>query len=153
MGPYTIHANRAASSVQANLEITALTYQLSQKEFYSVTHLSSTERFEHFVKMVANWEAIWVLVGPNGGILSGADDDGNYVVPMWPHPDYATACAAEEWQGGTPTEVNLQDFDDLLDQIAGSGRRLSIFPIAEGDTTIVSPQVLREALEEELEKY
>ena len=47
-------------------------WDLSEQEFDAVSALPAGERYNHFVKRVVDWEWVWVLEGPDGGLASSS---------------------------------------------------------------------------------
>jgi len=63
------------------------TYALSEREFEAVSCLGAEERFAHFLKRVADWEAVWGL-RDEAGWVAATDSDDHSSFPLWPHPLY-----------------------------------------------------------------
>ena len=109
------------------------------------------ERYEYFIKKVADSQAVWSLWN-DGWALMG-DDEGE-AVPVWPHPRFAEAFATAAWEGHRPRKITLEDW--LVKWIPGmeaDHRKVAVFPVEGGTTTKASPGQLRTDLEEELVKY
>ncbi|WP_370662281.1 DUF2750 domain-containing protein [Massilia solisilvae] len=70
------------------------------KQLETVFALPSSERCEHFVKVVADRQKAWGLY--DDGWAMAAADDGTFVLPLWPHREYAKACAVRRWAGYEP---------------------------------------------------
>jgi hypothetical protein len=85
------------------------TYALSDREFESVSRLAAEERFAHFLKRVADWEAVWGLRDATGW-AAATDGEGHSSFPLWPHPRYASACADREWAGNAPVAIDVHEF-------------------------------------------
>jgi hypothetical protein len=66
--------------------------QINQQEQASVLALAPEQRYEHFVKRVADWRELWVLLNKEGLCLLG-DEEGHEILPVWPHEVYARVCA------------------------------------------------------------
>ena len=81
---------------------------MNKQEFDAVMKLPSVRRYEHFVKVVADWEVIWGLY--NDGWASGEDDEGNTLLPLWPKKEYAEFFAKDDWSAFTPKEIDLNEF-------------------------------------------
>lgn len=126
--------------------------KISQKQIESVIALPGPKRYEHFVKVVADWEEVWGLY--QDGWALAATDDGQKVFPVWPAKEYATLCAEKEWAGYEPESFSLAEFmDELLPNLKNDGVLLGVFytPLDKGVTPTVD-QVL-EDLNQELESY
>lgn len=126
---------------------------VSGKEFQAVIRLSPAERYEYFVKKVADWAQVWGLWHEGGWAILG-DQEGGELVPVWPHPIYAEAYAIDDWLGYQPKSIILQDWlGKWTPGMEKDGRMVAVFPSTEGKSAAVSPQQLKSDLEEELSKY
>ncbi|MGN5479472.1 DUF2750 domain-containing protein [Cupriavidus basilensis] len=85
------------------------TMKVNQRQLEAVFALPGPKRFEHFVKVVCDWEEVWGLF-KDGWALAAADDDGTIVFPVWPAKEYALHCAEREWLGYEPRKIGLTDF-------------------------------------------
>lgn len=126
---------------------------MNDQEFKAVLALPAPARYEHFIKKVVDMEAIWSLGTDNGWALSG-DDAGHEIVPVWPDERYAAACAIDEWAGNEPRSIPLNHWlNAWLPGIARDFRLIAVFPTPESKGPIVTPERLREDMQEELQKY
>lgn len=126
--------------------------KINQKQLESVIALPGPKRYQHFVKVVADWEEVWGLY-QDGWALAATDDDQN-VFPLWPAKEYAQLCAAKEWEGYEPESFSLNIFmNELLPNLKDDGVLPGIFytPSDNGVTPTVD-QLLAD-LNEELENY
>ncbi len=130
-----------------------MNWEMHEKEFESVVSLPGPERYRYAVKKIADWENVWGLSSDSGWAMS-ADDDGHHAVPIWPHPEFAGACANGEWAGDEPRAVPLDDW--LAKWIPGMTRdnlMVAVFPTPRGKGVVVTPERLRTDLEDELQAY
>ncbi len=126
--------------------------KINQKQIEAVTSLVGQKRYEHFVKVVADWEEVWGLY--QDGWALAATDDGQQVFPLWPAKEYAELCANKEWKGYEPKSFSLDDFmGELLPNLKSDSVLPGIFytPSDNGLTPEVD-QLLAD-LNEELENY
>ena len=129
------------------------TYALSPKEFQSVSALEAKERFTHFVKRVADWELVWGLRNESGWVAAG-DNENNSGFPVWPHPEYAAACATNEWADASPQSIDVRTFmESWLPNMAADCILLAVFPTPNLHGVMVSAPELLAALEQELANY
>lgn len=129
------------------------TYSLSPQEFQAVSALGSKERFAHFVKRVADWESVWALRNEAGWVAAG-DNEGNSGFPVWPHPEYAAACTANEWANNSPESIDVRVFvEEWLPHMAADGVSVVVFPTPSLHGVMVSAKELQAALEQELAQY
>lgn len=118
----------------------------------AVLALPGVNRFEHFIKVIADWQEVWGLY-QNGWALAVADD-GTTIFPLWPAKEYAQVCAANEWTGYEPRPISLIDFTEvLLPKLKLDGWLPGVFftPTSKGVTPSVDE--FKSALEAELQNY
>lgn len=126
--------------------------KINPKQMEAVLALPGIKRFEHFIKVIADWQEVWGLY--QDGWALAATDDGTTVFPLWPAKEYAQLCAENEWNGYTPRSISLIDFTDvLLPKLKSDGVLPGAFftPSSKGLTP--SPDELKAALDAELQKY
>lgn len=126
--------------------------KVSPKQMDAVLALPGIKRFEHFTKIIADWQEVWGLY-QDGWALAAADD-GTTVFPLWPAKEYAQVCAANEWNGYEPRSISLSDFTEvLLPKLKLDGVLPGVFftPTSKGVTPSVDE--LKSALEAELQNY
>lgn len=126
--------------------------KVSPKQMEVVFALPGIKRFEHFIKVIADWQEVWGLY-QDGWALAAADD-GTTVFPLWPAMEYARVCAANEWTGYEPRSISLSDFTGvLLPKLKLDGVLPGVFftPTSKGVTPSVDD--LMSALEAELQNY
>jgi hypothetical protein len=128
-------------------------YALTEKESFAVASLDGAGRFAHFIKRVADSELVWGLRNASGWV-SAADDLGNMGFPVWPHADYAAACAIGEWADTFPQAVNVGEFvEDWLPDMEEKGVAIIVFPTAAMRGVMMNAQNLAEILKSELAQY
>ena len=126
--------------------------KVSPKQMEAVLALPGIKRFEHFIKVIADWQEVWGLY-QDGWALAAADD-GTTVFPLWPAKEYAQVCAANEWAGYEPRSISLSDLTEiLLPKLKLDGVLPGVFftPTSKGVTPSVDE--LKSALEAELQNY
>ncbi|MBP9868146.1 MAG: DUF2750 domain-containing protein [Alphaproteobacteria bacterium] len=65
--------------------------KVNPKQMEAMLALPDIKRFEHFIKIIADWQEVWGLY--QGGWALAAADDGTTVFPLWPAKEYAQVCA------------------------------------------------------------
>jgi len=125
---------------------------MNQKQIDAVLALQPEQRYEHFVKMIADWQEVWGLYSDAWALA--ATDTGATVFPMWPAKEYAALCADGEWRGYVPESFSLDDLlNELLPKLKEDGVIPGIFytPSNKGITPAIDRLV--SDLREELENY
>lgn len=128
-------------------------WKVNEKEFSAVMALTPARRYSYFIKRVAAWRKLWGLGSRNGWALVG-DNQGHELFPVWPHSRYAAACAKDDWADKEPREIELSEW--LRAWIPGlrkDGRLIAVFSTPDGKGVGVSPDKLKEDLEQELSLY
>lgn len=126
---------------------------VNDREFAAVSALPGPARYSHFIGQVADWEEVWGLAGPSGWVLA-ADDDGQQLMPVWPHARYAAACAAGAWAGAVPEAIPLGRWlEAWLPGLVRDRRGVAVFPVPGGAGVPVEAQRLAADLSEALEQY
>jgi hypothetical protein len=126
---------------------------LHEKEFASVLALAASRRYEYFVKKVADRDTMWSLRDRTGWVTT-ADDSGRLHLPLWPHPNFACACALEEWEGAEPVAIDVDEWVEAgAEVLEGDGLAVAVFPTPEGRGVAVAPARLKADLEEEQSKF
>jgi hypothetical protein len=126
--------------------------KVNSKQMEAVLALPGIKRFEHFIKVVADWQEVWGLY-QDGWALSAAED-GVTVFPLWPAKEYAQICATDEWAGYEPRSISLGNFVEvLLPKLKLDGVLPGVFftPTSKGVTPSIDD--LNTALEAELKNY
>lgn len=69
-----------------------------------------------------------------------AEEGGAPLMPLWPARELAELCATGEWAGARADSIPLGVFRERwLTGLARDQTRLSIFPVAEGQSKVVTP--------------
>jgi Protein of unknown function (DUF2750) len=126
--------------------------KVNPKQMEAVLALPGVKRFEHFIKVIADWQEVWGLY--QDGWALAATDDGTPVFPFGPAKEYAQVCAVNEWKGYEPRSIGLSDFREVLLpklKLDGVLPGVSFTPTSKGVTPSVDE--LKLALETELLNY
>ncbi len=116
-----------------------------------VISMSGAERFDYFVRKVADFDEVWGLHGK--GWATATDEDGKVAVPFWPEADFAAECAVEEWDGYQPKSITLDDFlGKWLPGLLADQRLVAVFPTPASRGVLVEPDSVDSALRRELEE-
>ena len=125
----------------------------NKKEIASVIKMDGAKRYMHFIKKVADNEIVWSLRDDEGWALS-ADDSAIEAIPVWPHREYASICAAENWQGFRPEPIDLDIWlTRWIPGIDRDKRKVAVFPTPNGKGVCVNANRLSEDIRAELQNY
>lgn len=126
--------------------------KVNPKQIESMLALPGIKRFEHFVKVVADWQEVWGLY-QDGWALAAADE-GTAVFPLWPAKEYAQICAVNEWADYEPRSIDLTEFMEvLLPKLKQDGTLPGVFFTPTGKGITPSVDDLKLAIEAELQNY
>ncbi len=129
-----------------------MTYEMHPKHFSSVASLPPRERYDYFIKKVADWGELWGLF--DNGWATLADNEEKECMPVWPHEEFARHYATGDWQRFVPRRIELQEWISKWTQrLTDDLRKVAIFPVPAGKCTTAAPDRLRHDLEEELDKF
>ena len=129
-----------------------MVWEPSEEEICAVLKLEGAERYSYFIKKIADQEQLWSLW--QDGWALAADDNGQQLVPVWPHESYATLCARDKWAGYTPKVIELDAWlERWTPGIKRDGRMLAVFPSPSNRGVAVEVGKLADDLSEELTNY
>lgn len=127
-----------------------MTYKLSERQFESIQKLADHERFDYFLKKVANWEEVWSLCSSDGWVELSTPE-GEELFPIWPHPDFAAAWAVDDWVDCQPKAIKLDIWiERWVPGLERDSTLVTVFPVSE-EGVVMTPSELEESLLAELE--
>ncbi len=122
---------------------------LTQKELQAVSSADGRHRYEYFIHRVCDAKALWGLY--NDGWASVAGEEGEQLIPLWPHHDFAQAFATGNWTGFEPRKIALDEFlDAWIPGMLSKGINPAVFPVPTGTSVVVTAEDLEENLRHEL---
>lgn len=128
-----------------------MSWDLDEEERRLALALPTQERYSYFVQVLVDEEQAWGLRNDEGWVL-GSDPERGDILPLWPHSDFAGACARGSWQDAVPAEIPLDDLlEELLPLLGEDHITVAAFPIPEGDSVLVTPDDLGKDLLAEIE--
>lgn len=129
-----------------------MSWDLHLEEREAVLRLPAPERYAYFVKRCGDWEQVWGLRDQRGWVT--AEHDGQALMPVWPHADYARACALDNWSDAEPEVIGLEDWlESWLPDLETRGQMIAVFPVPEGAGVAAEPRRVRGDLEAEADLY
>ncbi|MCT2561813.1 DUF2750 domain-containing protein [Chryseobacterium herbae] len=118
----------------------------------NILKMSEDERYNYFVRKVADFEQIWGL-SDNGWALLG-DDIGNQILPLWPEKEFAELCAVDQWKEHKAEPIELDNFiEKWVPGMTKDKILINIFLTPKAKGTVISPADLYSDLQDELEQY
>lgn len=126
---------------------------LSPTQRAALLSAPASARFKHFIGRAADSESVWSLRNASGWVAL-ADETGAAGFPVWPHPDYAAACATGLWTGCAPAQIEVHEFTEKwLSDMTERGVSVAVFPTPSMKGVWINPQQLERYLTEELGRY
>jgi hypothetical protein len=126
---------------------------LTDQEMAAVTSLPADERYQHFIKQVADWESLWSLKDADEW-CTVANEKDQICLPVWPHAQYAFAWAIEEFSSCVPTEISVDDWLGQLHKAAvNCAWKIAVFPTVGDPGVLIDPNRFAKDLGLELSQY
>ncbi|OJU49089.1 MAG: hypothetical protein BGN96_00505, partial [Bacteroidales bacterium 45-6] len=85
--------------------------KVNKIEIVKVTSLKPIERYQYFLKRVADSEIIFILLNPNDEYVL-SELDGNILLAFWSAKEYAELCQVDGWENSCIKEISLEIFTD-----------------------------------------
>lgn len=119
---------------------------LDEADISKLFSLSGTERYQYFLKHIADEPGVWSL-SDEGGLAVSETQEGISCFSVWPDETLAQACAIDDWSGYTPEPIPTDAFvNEWLPDLAEAGLMISVFPAPEGTSVELSAAELWEEI-------
>ena len=130
-----------------------MSYEVHGKELAAVMSLPAEQRYEYFLRRVADWEKLWSLGDEDGWALATGPND-QVLVPVWPASAFASACASGEWRHFRPKSILVEDWlSKWIPGIVSDDRSVAIFPTIDNVGMIVNPYKVADDIREAISQY
>lgn len=125
---------------------------MKTEEIRALIQKPPADRYEYFIKRIADREELWGLFN-DGWAMAGTDDDRT-VFPVWPAEEYARLCADDYWAEFVPKPIPIYDFlNDSLPRFQENGLLIGVFPTPENNGVVVNVEDFARDLNSELSNY
>ena len=125
---------------------------ITKQEINSVIKLSPKQRYEYFIKKVADYEELFTAK-ENGKWLITEGGGYNFFM-LWSSEEYANLFIKEGWEGCVSAKITLDEFmENIIPIIKEEELLLSIFALGGKSGFVVSLDEFKRDLSEELDKY
>ncbi|WP_291591792.1 DUF2750 domain-containing protein [Bacteroides sp.] len=122
---------------------------MKNNKINNIVNLTASERYDYFIRKVADFEEVWGLKDTEGWALMGNKEQ--VLFPVWCEIEFAELC---KWDNYQPTAIPLDDFiEKLLPKLEKDDVMLAIFPIPKGKGVICKVQGVKSDIEKECEQY
>ena len=130
-----------------------MTWKIHKKEIENVLNMNGPERYDYFIRKLADWEEVWSLKA-EGGWAMVSSSDSDKCIPFWPHSEYARICARDQWEEYSPKAIKIEAFmEKWLVGMSNDGINVAVFQLPQNKGVIVSPEKMLRDLRSELEQY
>ena len=122
------------------------------KEIENILKLNPFDRYQYFIRKIADWETAYTLIFPDGNYAISTIDDKN-LFPIWSAKEFVELSKTDGWESCNIIELTFDDFEEtLFDYIDENNLLLNVFPT---DKTgfVVSLEEFAKDLKDELEQY
>jgi Protein of unknown function (DUF2750) len=134
--------------------VKALLRQHVDTKISNVSSLATLERYEYFIRKVADFETVWGLHSSDGWATASDVSTKRIVLPFWPEAAFAEAFATGDRGGMSATAIPLTDFlEKWLPGLETDNRLVSVFPTPNGKTSLVEPHTLSRDIHREIVQY
>lgn len=119
----------------------------------NVIKLTIEEKYDYFIRNVAELEEVWGLYKDNWALLS---DDGHKIIfPVWPEKEFAILCCSGQWADYKPKMIPLIEFmNQWIPKMEKDSVQVNVFYVpGNKEGSIIKPDILLNDLKEELAKY
>ncbi|WP_419868700.1 DUF2750 domain-containing protein [Chryseobacterium sp. CT-SW4] len=124
----------------------------TNKKIENILKMNDDERYDYFIRKVADFEEIWGL-SDDGWALLG-DNNENRVLPLWPEKEFAELCAVDQWKDYKPELIELDNFlEKWIPGMTNDKTLVNIFSTPNAKGIVITPNDLLSDLQEELEQY
>lgn len=123
------------------------------KEIEKVSGLSPLERYQYFIKKIADSELLYTLIFPNDNYAISSIDSHN-LFPVWSAEEFASNCKIAGWEESIIKEISFDDLEEwFFDFIVENNYLLNVFPVGDKTGFIVDLEEFTKDLKSELDKY
>lgn len=124
----------------------------TNKKIENILKISEQERYNYFIRKVADFEQVWGLSNDGWALLG--DNDGNRILPLWSESEFAELCAVDQWKEYKPEVITLDNFiEKWIPGMLKDKTSVNVFLTPNGKGTVISPNLLYDDLQNELEQY
>lgn len=125
---------------------------MNEKKVASITAMGGPDRYDYFVRKVADFELLYGLFDDGWAMMES--DDETRCFPFWPESEFAELLATERWKNYRPKEIELATFlGRWIPGMTKDGLSVAVFPTPTGPGVVVKPDRLAGDLAEECSQY
>lgn len=130
-----------------------MTLEINDQQFENINALPAAERYEHWIKRVADQGDLWSLWDKDSWAMVETAS-GRKAMPVWSHSRYATAYATGHLANCQPKRILLESWmKEWLHDLGQRGVDVAIFPVLSSPGIVAPPQRVKDDLEYEMSKF
>lgn len=127
--------------------------QLHQKAIEAISKQNPLQRYQYFMRRVADFETMYGLRDKQGNWASAVTEEHD-LFSVWPAPEFAKACAVGDWGNYGVTEITVEMFqEEIKAALLSTGSLVNVFSVSSKAGFIVSPAEFSRDLQNELDQY
>lgn len=126
---------------------------MKDKEIENVSGLEPYNRYQYFIKKVADFEELWTIIDENGD-YAFSDVDDKVLISFWSAKEYIDSNLNDGWKNCKPKKITLDDLEDeIFDLIASENYLINVFPVSGKSGFVVDLDEFARDLNDELKNY
>lgn len=126
---------------------------INKQEIENVSRLEPFKRYKYFIKKIADFEELWILVDENEEIALSMIDKKT-LVTVWSAKEFADSCLNEKWENYVPFKLTLDQMEQaIFSHIEENSYLINVFPVNNKSGFVVNLHEFIRDLNEELEWY
>ena len=118
----------------------------------NILELSDNERYEYLITTSVKQKEIWLLQAEDGMIAMLEDGNGQEYIPVWPSKEFAQNQINEDWADYEPDSMKIYEFMEWMKELAEDKIMIAAFPNNNNKIIPLEPLVIKQHLQEELER-
>lgn len=123
------------------------------KEIETVSSLEPFERYNYFIKKIADFEILYSLKSLEGNFAISETDD-KYMFPVWSHKEFAKLNLNKEWRSFEICKISLEELEEeIFYFILENNYLINVFPMNNKTGFVVNLEEFKRDLSIELENY
>lgn len=123
------------------------------KEIETVSNLEPFERYNYFIKKIADFEILYSLKSLEGNFAISETDD-KYMFPIWSHEEFAKLNLNKEWENFEICEISLEELEEeIFHFVLENNYLINVFPMNNKTGFVVNLEEFKRDLSIELENY
>ncbi|WP_140484765.1 DUF2750 domain-containing protein [Flavobacterium sp. GSA192] len=126
---------------------------MNDKEIENVSNLEPYNRYQYFIKKVADYEELWTIIDQSGDFAL-SDIDDKVLISFWSAKEYIDSNLNDGWENCSPKKLTFDDLEDeIFDLIASENYLINVFPVNGKSGFVVNLDEFSRDLSDELGSY